>query len=48
VALALPFTLLGHWFDFAAPSAAVLFAVGGITAGYLIAAQLLKRLAAGD
>jgi Mg2+-importing ATPase len=48
VALIIPFTIVGRWFDFAVPSAAVLLAVGGITAGYLITAQLLKRLAAGD
>jgi Mg2+-importing ATPase len=48
VALVIPFTIVGRWFDFAVPSAAVLLAVGTVTAAYLIAAQLLKRLAAGD
>ncbi|MBB2203929.1 magnesium-translocating P-type ATPase [Gluconacetobacter takamatsuzukensis] len=47
VALVLPFTIAGRWFGFAAPGAGVLLAMGGITAGYLGAAQVVKRLAAG-
>ncbi|MFS3134144.1 magnesium-translocating P-type ATPase [Gluconacetobacter sacchari] len=47
VALALPFTLAGRWFGFAAPGAGVLLGMGGITAGYLLAAQWVKRVAAG-
>ena len=47
VALVLPFITIGRWFDFTVPGIAVLAAVAGITAGYLVAAQLLKRLAAG-
>jgi Mg2+-importing ATPase len=47
-ALAIPFTALGGWFDFATPSAAVLFAVGIITVAYLMSAQLLKRFASGS
>jgi P-type Mg2+ transporter len=48
VALILPFTIVGRWFDFVVPSAPVLLAVGAITLGYLASAQALKRLAAGD
>ncbi|GAA4473922.1 magnesium-translocating P-type ATPase [Gluconacetobacter asukensis] len=47
VALVLPFTIAGRWLAFAVPGAAVLLAMGGITAGYLVAAQLVKRMAAG-
>jgi P-type Mg2+ transporter len=48
VALVLPFTIIGRWFDFVAPSAGVLLAVAAITVGYLASAQAVKRLAAGD
>jgi Mg2+-importing ATPase len=47
-ALIVPFTVVGRWFDFAVPSGAVLLAVGGITAAYLVAAEWLKRLAVRD
>jgi Mg2+-importing ATPase len=48
MALILPFTILGRWFDFAVPSAAVLMAVAAITVGYLASAQAMKQFAAGD
>jgi P-type Mg2+ transporter len=48
VALVLPFTIVGRWFDFTVPGAAVLFAVGAITLGYLASAQAVKRLATGE
>jgi Mg2+-importing ATPase len=48
VALVIPFTLVGRWFDFTTPSAAILLTVGAITVGYLASAQALKRLADGD
>ncbi|MBB2167005.1 magnesium-translocating P-type ATPase [Gluconacetobacter aggeris] len=47
VALVLPFTIAGRWLAFAVPGAGVLLAMGGITAGYLVAAQLVKGMAAG-
>lgn len=48
VALVLPFTTIGLWFDFTVPGAAVLLAIGAITVSYLASAQALKRLATGD
>ena len=45
VALVVPFTVFGRWFEFAAPSLAVLASVGVITLGYLASAQLLKSVA---
>ena len=48
VALAIPFTIVGRWFDFVVPSTSVLLAIGAITLGYLASAQAMKRLAAGD
>jgi Mg2+-importing ATPase len=48
VALVLPFTIVGRWFDFVVPSATVLLAAGAITLDYLASAQALKRPAAGD
>lgn len=47
VALVLPLTPAGRWFGFVVPGAAVLLAMGAITAGYLVAAQWMKRMAAG-
>jgi Mg2+-importing ATPase len=45
VAMALPFTPIGHWFGFEAPSAAVLAGIAGVVVIYLICAELLKPLA---
>ncbi|MFH6783303.1 MULTISPECIES: magnesium-translocating P-type ATPase [Methylobacterium] len=42
VAVALPFTPLGGWLGFAAPSPAILVAVAAITALYLAAAETVK------
>jgi Mg2+-importing ATPase len=47
VALAIPFTAAGRWFDFVVPSTNVLLAVSAITVAYLLCAQRLKRVAAG-
>jgi len=47
VALSLPFTIAGRWFEFVVPSTDVLIAIGIITALYLISAQFLKRMAVG-
>jgi P-type Mg2+ transporter len=48
IALVVPFTIVGRWFDFTAPSAAVLLTVGAVTIGYLASTQALKRFATGE
>lgn len=45
VALAIPFSAIGRWFNFTAPDPAVLLAMGAITVAYLVAAEALKRVA---
>lgn len=45
VAMALPFTAVGRWFGFEAPSATLLAGIGLIVVVYLVAAELLKVLA---
>jgi Mg2+-importing ATPase len=42
LAVVLPFTPLGTWFGFAPPSAALLFAIAGLTVSYLVLAQGAK------
>jgi len=42
LAVVLPFTPLGAWFGFVAPSAAFLFAIAGLTVSYLVLAQGAK------
>jgi Mg2+-importing ATPase len=42
LAVGLPFTPVGAWFGFAAPSAVFLFAIAGLTVSYLILAQGAK------
>jgi magnesium-transporting ATPase (P-type) len=43
VAILLPFTPLGAWFGFVPPSAAFLLAIGGLTVGYVLLAQIAKQ-----
>ncbi|HXQ14329.1 MAG TPA: magnesium-translocating P-type ATPase [Caulobacteraceae bacterium] len=45
VALAIPFTPAGAWFDFVAPPAPVTLALVGIVAAYLVSAEVFKPLA---
>jgi Mg2+-importing ATPase len=47
VAMILPFSPAGEWFGFTAPPLHVAFAVGLLVVAYLLAAELLKRLAIG-
>jgi P-type Mg2+ transporter len=42
LAVVLPFTPLGAWFGFVPPSAAFLFAIGGLSVSYLLLAQGAK------
>ena len=48
VAMALPFTPMGLWFGFEAPSGIVLASIAGVVVAYLVAAELLKSLATGS
>lgn len=48
IAMALPFTPLGRWFGFVAPSVAMLVAIVTIVIVYIAAAELLKPLAIGS
>jgi len=43
VAILLPFAPLGAWFGFVPPSAAFLLAIGGLTVGYVLLAQIAKQ-----
>jgi len=43
-AIALPFTALGAWFGFVPPRAALLLAIAGLTAGYLLLAEAAKQV----
>ena len=43
IAVLLPFTPLGSWFGFVPPSVAVLLAVAGLTASYLLLAESAKQ-----
>ncbi len=45
IALVIPFTVVGRWFEFALPGLPVLVSIGAITLGYLASAQMLKRVA---
>ena len=47
VALALPFTPVGRWFGFEAPTAAMLVSIAGIVIVYLMAVEWLKPLVVG-
>ncbi|KAA0121251.1 magnesium-translocating P-type ATPase [Methylobacterium sp. P1-11] len=47
VALALPFTPVGHWFGFTPPPGPVLLAILAITVTYLVLAELVKPFALG-
>ncbi|WP_051370853.1 magnesium-translocating P-type ATPase [Mesorhizobium loti] len=47
VAMVLPFTPLGAWFGFEAPSVPMLAGIGVIVVAYLVSAELLKPLAVG-
>jgi len=48
VAVILPFTIVGRWFEFVIPRPEVLIALVGITAAYLVSAQCLKTFAADE
>jgi Mg2+-importing ATPase len=43
IAVLLPFTPLGAWFGFVAPSATLLLAIAGLTASYLLLAETAKQ-----
>jgi Mg2+-importing ATPase len=43
-AIVLPFTPLGAWFGFVPPRPALLLAIAGLTAGYLVLAEGVKQL----
>jgi Mg2+-importing ATPase len=43
-AIVLPFTRLGAWFGFVPPRPALLLAIAGLTAGYLVLAEGVKQL----
>jgi Mg2+-importing ATPase len=43
IAVPLPFTPLGAWFGFVAPPAALLLAIAGLTASYLLLAESAKQ-----
>ena len=45
VAMVLPFTPVGTWFGFEAPSASILAGIAVVVALYLVSAELLKPLA---
>ncbi len=47
VALAIPFSPLGEWFGFRAPSAGQCLALAAVVAAYLTCAELLKGVAMG-
>jgi Mg2+-importing ATPase len=44
IAVLLPFTPLGSWFGFVPPSAALLLAIAGLTASYLLLAEGAKQV----
>jgi len=41
-AVAIPFTAVGSWFDFAVPNVTVLASIGGLVVAYLFLAEILK------
>ena len=45
IAMVLPFTPVGGWFDFGAPPLIMLAGIGIIVVVYLVSAELLKPLA---
>ena len=47
MSLGCPVTTVGTWFGFAPPSLEVVASIAGLVAIYLVAAELLKRLAIG-
>ena len=47
VAMIMPFSPVGAWFGFQVPPLEVVCSVGLIVVGYLVCAELLKRLAIG-
>jgi Mg2+-importing ATPase len=47
VAMVLPFSSVGAWFGFAQPSLAIVLSMIGLVIVYLIAAELMKKVAIG-